>query len=59
MERNFSNLWLAHLMLSSESSDYLVLQQQDMAAGVDYVDQKITKFLDKNKNKHRYPLNHL
>lgn len=56
---NFSLIVLAHLKLSEESKDCLVISHQDLATGADSLESKIQKFIDKSKTRHRYPMHHL
>lgn len=58
-DHNFSLLWFAHLLNTSQSKDYLVIPYQELALGNEALEQKIHKFIDKTKNKHRYPMHHL
>jgi len=58
-DHEFSILWLAHLLNAHQSKDCLIIPLQDLSMGTDVLEQKIHKFIDKTKNKHRYPLHHL
>jgi len=58
-DHTFSLLWLAHLLNASQSKDCLVIPYQELSLGNEALEYKIHKFIDKTKNKHRYPMHHL
>ncbi len=58
-DHNFSLLWLAHLLNTPHFKDCLVIPYQELSLGNEVLEQKIHKFIDKTKNKHRYPMHHL
>lgn len=56
---NFSLIVLAHMMLAEESKDCLVISHQELSTGAESLENKIQKFMDKSKVRHRYPMHHL
>jgi DNA polymerase-3 subunit epsilon len=58
-DNSFSLLWVAHLLIIPNSKDCLVIPHQELSLGNESLENKIHKFIDKTKNKHRYPMHHL
>lgn len=58
-DHDFSLLWLAHLLNAHQSKDCLIIPLQELSMGPEVLEQKLHKFIDKTKNKHRYPMHHL
>lgn len=57
--QNFILLWLSVLSLIQGSEDYLIFSYQDLSLESENIEQKISKFLEKSRNKHLFPLHHL
>lgn len=56
---DFSLLWLSYLLISHKTKDCVAIPLQELSLGTDSLELKIQKFMEKNKNKHRYPMHHL